>query len=145
VSAAEVFFAMFGFDQAIQLGESSNPRRNVPLAVIGSVLIGTALYILLQVAFLAAVNPDDLAKGWRRLRSRARRARSQVFGWTGLSWLAALLYIDAGISPAGTGWSSLRRARAFCSASAETGTYPRSSAALTEEAYHSRVSQPAAS
>lgn len=37
ISVGGVFFAMFGFEQAIQLGgESSNPRRNIPLSVIRS-------------------------------------------------------------------------------------------------------------
>ena len=45
-----------GFGQADQLaGESKNPRRDVPLAIIGSIAIGTVIYVLLQVAFLMAL------------------------------------------------------------------------------------------
>jgi amino acid transporter len=40
-----VIFSYLGFEQAIQLGgESQNPRRNIPLAVIGSMVIGVVLY-----------------------------------------------------------------------------------------------------
>ena len=37
VASGGVIFSYLGFEQAIQLGgESQNPRRNIPLAVIGS-------------------------------------------------------------------------------------------------------------
>jgi amino acid transporter len=41
VSTSGIIFALLGFEQADQLpGESSNPRRDIPRAVIGSVVIG---------------------------------------------------------------------------------------------------------
>ena len=53
ISTGGVIFAYLGFEQAIQLGgESCNPRRNIPLAVIGAMVFGVVLYVLLQVAFL---------------------------------------------------------------------------------------------
>ena len=61
-------FSYLGFRTAIDLGgESSNPGRHIPMAVIGSVLISAAIYILLQVAFLMALRPSDLAHGWANL------------------------------------------------------------------------------
>ncbi|HYY44424.1 MAG TPA: APC family permease, partial [Actinomycetota bacterium] len=105
ISAAGVFFAMFGFDQAAQLGgESRNPSRNVPLAVIGSALIGTAIYILLQISFIGAIPPSDLSKGWDQLTfAGAAGPYAGLASIVGLSWLAGLLYVDAGLSPGGTG------------------------------------------
>ena len=65
VAAGGVIFAYLGFEQAIQLGgESRNPRRNIPIAVVGSMVLGVVLYILLQVAFLGALKPSTLAHGW---------------------------------------------------------------------------------
>src|SRR5262249_47951010 len=65
VASGGVIFACLGFEQAIQLGgESQNPRRNIPLAVVGSMLLGVVLYILLQVVFLGALDPGGLAHGW---------------------------------------------------------------------------------
>src|SRR5690348_7490516 len=56
VASGGVIFAYLGFEQAIQLGgETKNPRRNIPLAVIGSMVLGVVLYILLQVAFLGGL------------------------------------------------------------------------------------------
>src|SRR6202023_490400 len=65
IASGGVIFAYLGFEQAIQLGaESQNPRRNIPVAVIGSMILGVILYIALQVAFTAAIDPKVLAKGW---------------------------------------------------------------------------------
>jgi amino acid transporter len=105
ISAAGVFFAMFGFEQAATLGgESSNPRRNIPIAVIGSVLIGVVIYFLLQVAFIGAVNPNDLSKGWDELAFAGSAGPfAGLATGVGLAWLAGLLYVDAAVSPGGTG------------------------------------------
>ncbi len=69
LSTAGVLFSFLGFRQAVELaGESSNPRRNIPIAVVGSVLIGLLIYLLLQAGFIASVDPHTLATtGWAKL------------------------------------------------------------------------------
>ena len=105
ITAGGVIFALLGFEQAVQLGgEGRNPQRNVPVAVIGSILIGTALYILLQLAFLGALAPSAIAHGWSNVNFKgAFGPFAGLANNLGLGWLAVLLYIDAVISPAGTG------------------------------------------
>jgi amino acid transporter len=108
VASGGVIFAYLGFEQAIQLGgETQNPRRNIPLAVIGSMVLGVVLYILLQVAFLGGLNPDSLAHGWTDVAFSGNGATYGPFAGLatalGLGWLATLLYIDAIVSPGGTG------------------------------------------
>jgi amino acid transporter len=103
-----VIFSYLGFEQAIQLGgESQNPRRNIPLAVIGSMIIGVLLYIALQVAYIAALEPSSLAKGWDQVSFGGKGAEFGPFAGLatalGVGWLATLLYIDAVVSPFGTG------------------------------------------
>jgi len=108
IATGGVIFAYLGFEQAIQLGaESQNPTRNIPLAVIGSMLLGVVLYIALQIAFTGALNPHSLAKGWSAV---AFKGKGVLFGpfaglavALGLGWLGVLLYSDAVISPGGTG------------------------------------------
>lgn len=108
IATGGVIFAYLGFEQAIQLGaESQNPKRNIPIAVIGSMILGVILYIALEIAFTAALNPASLAKGWS---SVAFKGTGEIFGpfaalsvALGLGWLAFLLYTDAIISPGGTG------------------------------------------
>ncbi|HEY0388833.1 MAG TPA: APC family permease [Gaiellales bacterium] len=106
IAVGGVIFALLGFEQAVQMaGESSNPGRNVPIAVIGAMLIGVVLYLVLQLSFLGALRPSDLTHGWASLGSG-----DVLFGpfaglatAIGLGWLATLLYTDAIISPGGTG------------------------------------------
>jgi amino acid transporter len=105
ISTGGVIFAYQGFEQAIQLGgESANPRRNIPLAVIGAMFVGIVVYVLLQVAFLAALEPGQLSHGWAHLGSKALVGPfAEIATLVGLGWLAILLYIDAAVSPGGTG------------------------------------------
>jgi amino acid transporter len=105
VATGGVLFAYQGFEQAIQFGgETSNPKRNIPFAVIGAMLVGTVMYILLQLVFLGGLNPASAAHGWENL-SFANDAGpyAGIALGLGIGWLATLLYIDAFISPAGTG------------------------------------------
>jgi amino acid transporter len=105
VSTGGIIFALQGFEQAIQIGgESSNPRRNIPLAVIGAMLVGIVIYVLLQVAFLGALHPDNLAHGWAKLSFEGLAGPfAGLASAVGLAWLAVLLYVDAAVSPGGTG------------------------------------------
>jgi amino acid transporter len=64
IATGGIIFSYQGFEQAIQFGgETRNPGRNIPFAVIGSMLVGLVLYILLQIAFLGALEPENLKKG----------------------------------------------------------------------------------
>ncbi|MEJ2375164.1 MAG: APC family permease [Pseudolabrys sp.] len=103
--AAGIVFSYLGFRTAIDLGgESSNPGRHIPMAVIGSVLISAVIYVLLQVAFLMALRPQDLAHGWANLSFTGEAGPFAGLAATlGIGWMATLLYIDAYISPGGTG------------------------------------------
>jgi amino acid transporter len=108
IATGGVIFSYLGFEQAIQLGgESKNPRRNIPLAVIGSMILGVILYIALQLAFVGALKPGDLGKGWDAISFGGKAATFGPFAGLatalGLGWLAVVLYIDAIISPGGTG------------------------------------------
>jgi amino acid transporter len=105
VSAGGIIFAYLGFEQVIQLGgESRNPGRNIPLAIIGAMLIGVVMYIGLQVAFLGALHPAELENGWAQLSfPGAAGPFAGLATSVGAGWLATLLYIDAAVSPGGTG------------------------------------------
>jgi amino acid transporter len=102
-----VIFAYLGFEQAIQLGaETRNPKRNIPLAVIGSMILGVVLYLGLDLAFVGAINPNDLSHGWHNLSKVFNGTYgpfAAIFTSLGLTFMAVLIYIDAVISPGGTG------------------------------------------
>jgi amino acid transporter len=107
IATAGVVFSFLGFRQGIELaGETSNPKRNVPFAVIGSVVLTMVIYILLQIAFIAAVNPHDLvtSHGWTDLAFKNDFGPlAAIASAIGLTWLAVVLYIDAIVSPGDTG------------------------------------------
>jgi amino acid transporter len=100
-----IVFSYQGFEQAIQLGgETRNPGRNIPMAVIGSMAIGVVLYIGLQLAFLGALRPSELTDGWANISFPADAGPfAGLATVVGLGWLATLIYIDAMVSPGGTG------------------------------------------
>jgi amino acid transporter len=107
IPGAGIVFAYLGFEQADQLaGEVRNPQRNLPRAIITAILLGTIIYVLLQVVFIGALRPSDLAHGWASMATNANlEAGPLAFlaGAVGLSWMAVLLRVDAVISPSGTG------------------------------------------
>jgi amino acid transporter len=105
ISTAGIIFSYLGFRQGVELaGESDNPRRNVPIAMIGSVLIAGTIYVLLQVAFIGAAPTSGLHKGWSGLSfANDFGPLAGIAKLIGLSWLATILYVDAVVSPAGTG------------------------------------------
>jgi amino acid transporter len=109
IPGAGIIFAYLGFEQADQLAaEIKRPQRNLPLAIIIAVLLGTAIYVLLQVVFIGAV-PHDLVsgpKGFAGIPATNEVAIAPFAGLAalvGLSAWASILRADAFISPAGTG------------------------------------------
>ena len=105
LSSGGVIFAGLGFEQAVQLGgETRNPRRNIPFAIIGGMTVAIVLYIGLQVAFILALDPSELSKGWGAVSfSGGFGPFAALATALGLGWLAVLLYSDAIVSPGGTG------------------------------------------
>jgi amino acid transporter len=116
--AAGIIFAYSGFEQCDQLaGEIKNPGRNLPRAIVISVLIGTAIYCLLQVAFIVALPPAMLGGHGGLIGLSCPETGTctpsiaelnagpfaAVAVFAGLGWLAHILRIDAFVSPSGTG------------------------------------------
>ncbi|HET7321348.1 MAG TPA: APC family permease [Longimicrobiaceae bacterium] len=114
IATAGIVFSYLGFRQGVELaGETRNPQRNVPIAIIGSVLITAVIYVALQMAFIGALPDNALRNGWENIGTSFTGGLSDIAaaygplaalaGAMGLSWLAILLYVDAFISPADTG------------------------------------------
>ncbi len=107
IATSGIVFSYLGFRQGIELaGETDNPKRNVPIAVIGSVLLTGVIYVALQIAFVGALHPSVLTKshGWAHLSfANDFGPLAAVASMLGLGWLAVLLYADAIISPGDTG------------------------------------------
>ncbi len=104
--AAGVIFAAEGFEQAIQIGgETRNPQRNIPRALLMAMIIGTIFYLLLDMAFVGSINPANVVHNWNNPIPGVAKLGPYITLTTqaGLGWLATLLVIDAVVSPGGTG------------------------------------------
>ena len=123
-----IVFALEGFEQAIQVGgEAENPQKNIPRAVIGSMLVGTAIYLLLEVAFVGSLNPANLAHGWADPIKGvgAYGPYATLATKAGLGWLSTLLIIDSVVSPAGTGLVYMGTSSRLCYGLGRNGYFPR--------------------
>jgi amino acid transporter len=134
VSTGGIIFAYLGFEQVIQLGgESRNPGRNIPLAIIGAMLVGVVMYIGLQVAFLGAVHPAELENGWAQLSFPGVAGPFAGLAIAvGAGWLATLIYIDAAVSPGGTGLLYMASNSRLAFAMARNHYFPRQFGYLSE-------------
>ena len=130
---AGVVFALQGFEQAIQLaGEAKRPQRDVSRAVIAATAIGTLVYLLLEIAFIGALNPGNLIGGWANPVGKGDFGPYATLAIAaGASWLAALLYIDAVVSPAGTGLVYVATSSRLSYALGREGELPRILARLS--------------
>ena len=112
-----VIFSYLGFRQAVEYGgEGKNPQKDIPFAVIGALLIALAVYTLLQVSFIGAIDWNQLnvtPGNWTGLGSSVLSngplyeiLRTSPVAGAVLAlftvW-AYILLLDAVVSPSGTG------------------------------------------
>ncbi|HEY3858041.1 MAG TPA: APC family permease, partial [Gammaproteobacteria bacterium] len=134
ISTAGVFFSLFGFTQAIQLaGETKDPARNIPRAVVGTIVLSAIIYVFVEYSFVAAVPPELLAKeGWAGLNfgsvtANPILASGPMVGLMltlGVSWWAMALYADAIISPTACGYIWTTATARVVMAASEEGYAP---------------------
>lgn len=104
LSVAGIAFAFTGFQNGLILaGEVKNPQKNIPIAILGAILIGFVLYFLLQLSFIVGVPQQYLINGWHHLN--LPDAAAPLVGLTfvmGLTYITVLLLLDSSFSPLGT-------------------------------------------
>jgi len=125
VATAGIVFSFNGFQSPVNLaGEARNPGRSIPFAVLGSILIATVIYLILQLAYLGAMPPELLTRaGWHGLDFRSPFAQLAII--VNLNWLAVLLYADAFMSPSGTGITYTATTARMIYGMERNGTLPR--------------------
>lgn len=102
VATSGIVFAFNGFQSPVNMaGEAKSPNKSIPIAVIGSILIAGFIYVILQVVFIGAVDPSMIVNGWSHLNFNSPFADLAIA--LSLNWLAIVLYVDAFVSPSGTG------------------------------------------
>ncbi|MEU6270087.1 APC family permease [Saccharopolyspora shandongensis] len=124
--AGGIVFAYLGFRQGIEFaGESANPQRNVPFAVIGSIVITGLLYVLLQVAFITGLPSELLGGGWSEVTfADVAGPLAGLATLLGATWLAIALYADAIVSPGDTGLIYTAVTTRIAYANAQNGNAP---------------------
>jgi amino acid transporter len=102
---AGVVFALQGFEQAVQMaGEARDPKKDISRAIISAMLVGAAVYILLEVAFIGGLSPADIAHNWKNPIGVGDFGPYYTIALAvGAGWLGTILLVDAVISPGGTG------------------------------------------
>ena len=88
-AAGVIFFAYIGFD-AVATGseESNNPGRDLPIAIVGSLVISTVLYVLVAVAAVGVAPIGVMASSDAPLAAALQKG-------TGIDWAAAVLSFGA--------------------------------------------------
>ncbi len=127
VSTAGIIFSFLGFRLAINLGgETKNPGKYIPIAVIGSILIATLIYVGLEIATITAIRPQDFAGGWPSLAFHGDAGPFAALAVTvGAVWWSYVLYADAIVSPFGTGLIYTTNTSRLGYGMAEVGSAPR--------------------
>ncbi len=86
-AATIVFFAYIGFDAvSTQAGEAINPKKDVPFAIIASLVICTILYILVSLVLTGMVKYDQLD---------LKAPVASAFSGAGINWATYLITIAA--------------------------------------------------
>ncbi|SHG01969.1 amino acid permease [Streptoalloteichus hindustanus] len=92
--ASLVFFSFIGFDAASTAGEEArNPRRDLPRAIVISLAIVTAAYVLVALTAVGAVGVDVLSSSKASLATVLQTV-------TGMGWPATLLAFGAVVAMA---------------------------------------------
>ncbi|MGH8444861.1 MAG: APC family permease [Solimonas sp.] len=85
--AATIFFAYLGFDAVSTAAEETrNPQRDLPIGILGSLFVCTALYIIVSLLLTGIVNYREL-----NVPSPVAHALLQI----GQSWVAGMISIGA--------------------------------------------------
>jgi amino acid transporter len=131
LGTAGTVFAYLGFRQALDFGaEARRPGRDLPLAVILTVLIAIATYALVATVFVGAIDwsrlgPHGVTAGnWASL-AQLPAPTYDIAAAAGLGIVAWLLFVDGILSPNGPNATNVGSVPRVAYTMAESGTMPR--------------------
>lgn len=125
---AGVIYSFIGFNPAVQLAsESDEPKRDIPIAIFGSLLVTLALYVLVQVAFIGALPTSNIVQhGWAHLRFAGDHGPFVgLLAGFGFVWFVKALYVDSVVSPFGTGMVQAMATGRLTYAMSQNGYFPK--------------------
>jgi amino acid transporter len=107
IATSGIIFSYNGFNQAtVFAAEAKNPKRSIPFAILGSILLAGLFYFVIQGVFLLAVPQESLSLGWKKVSFPGDQGPFAGLAiLLGLKSVLGLIYADAVLSPAGTALS----------------------------------------
>ncbi len=102
VVACGVVMSFNGFQAPLTFSEEIKaPKRQLPIAIIGSILFTFVLYVLLQAVFIGSIDPKVLAHGWSQLNFRSPYVDLLMI--LNMQLMVTTVYIGSVISPSACG------------------------------------------
>lgn len=93
--AAAIFFAYVGFDAvSTQAGEAINPKKDVPFAIIMSLLVCTVLYILVSLVLTGMMNYADFNPAGK-YPDAIKAPVAAAFDLAGMPWAVFIITVAA--------------------------------------------------
>jgi APA family basic amino acid/polyamine antiporter len=93
--AAAIFFAYVGFDAvSTQAGEAINPKKDVPFAIIMSLLVCTVLYILVSLVLTGMMNYTDFNPNGK-YPDAIKAPVAAAFDLAGMPWAVFIITVAA--------------------------------------------------
>lgn len=124
-------FAYVGFRQALDFGaEARNPGRDLPLALVGTVLLAMLTYVLIGLVFVGGVDWSALASSgvvrgdWHTLANLSAPLYDLLIAG-GLGVLAFVLFLDGILSPNGPNATNIGSVPRVLYTMAEKKSMPR--------------------
>lgn len=105
ISAGGIVFSFNGFKQACEMaGEAKKPKKSLPIAIVGSILVCLILYLLLQFSFILSSYTNDTIHNWAALHLTSSNSPfANILATDQLPSLLTLLYIGAIAGPLAAG------------------------------------------
>lgn len=98
ITVCGIFYAFYGFGNISSFSqELKNPKKNIPKALFGSILICLIIYLGLQITFIGALPTSLIKHGWHGLNFSSPLV--QLLLLFNLHFWTVILYIDSAVSP----------------------------------------------
>lgn len=97
-----IIMSFNGFQSPLNFSEEiQNPKRMLPIAIFGSIILAFVIYFLLQVVFIGSVDPTKIAEGWNQINMRSPYVDLLLLA--NLHLVVLTIYAGSIISPSATG------------------------------------------
>ncbi|MDW4275601.1 APC family permease [Staphylococcus saprophyticus] len=138
-TASGIIFSFNAFQTIINMGsEIQKPEKNIARGIAISLTLSAILYIVLQNTFITSMPTEMLHEnGWGGINFNSPFADMAIL--LGLNWLAILLYMEAVVSPFGTGVSFVAVTGRVLRAMEQNGHIPKFLGKMNEKYMIPRV------